>query len=103
MTRFAQRISEKQNNFRSRRKDYLYLAQILKQRYPAHVKLWHYQAEDYVLALSNVELDLPRLNSLQKISQEELLPVRNLMLEKKRAGYQEELVNLLVEDIKGIY
>lgn len=81
----------------------LHMAQRLKQRYPTHVKLWHYQAEDYMLALSNVELDQPRLNSLQKITLEELLPVKSIMLEKKRAGYQEELVNQLVEDIKGIY
>lgn len=80
----------------------LQMAQRLKQRYPNHVKLWHYQTEDYIKSLSNVELLKNRLNLLQSVKIEELVPIKKLMLQKKRAGYQEEMINLLVEDMKRI-
>ncbi|SHE48876.1 TIGR02679 family protein [Desulforamulus putei DSM 12395] len=78
----------------------LFMAQRLLIRYGSRVKLWHYSLRDYTGAISEVELDDARLKKLQGISNLELAPVKNEMLQQRRAAYQEHLIKGLVADIE---
>lgn len=80
----------------------LQMAQRLKMRNPQAVQLWLYGVSEYQLALSEVELEEERLCRLQSITIPELLPVVEEMKVVKKAGYQEELVSLLFETMKGV-
>jgi uncharacterized protein (TIGR02679 family) len=77
----------------------LVIAQKLAERYPTQVNLWRYTLADYELSLSSVKLDQLRLSKLAVVQRSELLPVAQKMLQLQRAGYQEALVDRLVEDM----
>ncbi|MFA5536753.1 MAG: TIGR02679 family protein [Bacillota bacterium] len=79
----------------------LLMAERLKNRYPSSVKLWHYALEDYRQSISQVNLTENRLNKLNKLRDQELEEVKELMLKIKKAGYQEQLIEYIVEDIKA--
>ena len=79
----------------------LLMAQRLKTRYPAQVRLWHYTEEDYKKSQSEVALSENRLNKLKNLNLEELAKVKDYMEKSKIAGYQERLINELVKDIAG--
>lgn len=78
----------------------LQMAQRLYQRYPGQVILWHYEPEDYADCLSLVTVSEGRLKKLQGITIKELQPVKEMMLLEKKAGYQEQLISKLAEDIE---
>ncbi len=77
------------------------MAQRLLERYPeGRVQLWHMNERAY--AASNPVKDLPeeRLEKLNRIEHPALAEVAAAMREKGKAGYQEALVERMVEDIK---
>ena len=77
----------------------LQMAQRLVQRYPNQVSLWRYKIEDYERALSEVKLTEARLKKLASINLPALIPVKEKLLEVGKAGYQEELIERLGQDI----
>lgn len=79
----------------------LQMAQRLLLRYPGRVRLWRYTKEDYECAISPVKIAPRRLGKLGSIKADELLPVAQIMQEKGRAGYQEALLDRLIEDVTG--
>src|SRR5699024_5716383 len=77
------------------------MAQRLLERYPTGcVKLWHMDREAYVASNPVIKLSEERLEKLNRIEHEALAEVAEVMYEKGKAGYQEALVEQMVEDIK---
>ena len=70
----------------------LLIAQNLKARYKEKLYLWNYEKEYYEKAKSEVLLNEKRLKKLQNIYVEELQQIKELLLQEKRAGYQENMV-----------
>ncbi len=70
----------------------LLMAQRLKQRYPDNVTLWHYDENAYIKSLSRISLPEHRLKKLRSVVLPEMQVVKNLMLDKRAAGYQETLI-----------
>lgn len=77
----------------------LQIAQRLLQRYPNRVRLWRYGTEEYCRCISEVVLSEPRLKKLRGINNSALAPLKVKMQTVRKAGYQEQLVHLLVDDI----
>lgn len=61
---------------------------------------WRMTAEDYYRSISNEVLTEERLTRLDKIANVQLRELAQLLRTEKRAGYQEHLIDLMVEDIK---
>ncbi|HZK24779.1 MAG TPA: TIGR02679 family protein [Oscillospiraceae bacterium] len=80
----------------------LQMAERLLKRHPHHVKLWHYTVENYEACLSQVSLSQARLNKLKNIASSSLTAVKDSILSLQKAGYQEQLVPLLVADITAV-
>ncbi len=79
----------------------LQMAQRLLQRYPQAAKLWRYTTEDYQRCFSEVALSQSRLQKLKSITHLNLLSLKEKMQAVKMAGYQEQIVPLLLEDMKS--
>lgn len=69
-------------------------------RGPGKIFPWRMTVEDYYCSRSNEILTEKRLNRLDKITNVQLRELTQLLKTEKRAGYQEHLIDLLVEDIK---
>jgi uncharacterized protein (TIGR02679 family) len=80
----------------------LQMAQRLLQRYPEHVKLWRYSAEDYERCAAKVEKMQIDLGKMASVTTPLLLLVKEKMLAIKKPGYQEELIAEMVEDIEKL-
>ncbi len=78
----------------------LQMAQKLVKRYGDKVKLWHFAVEDYQQCLSPEEISVTRLQKLSQINIRQLKPVKDRMKSLSRAGYQEQLIQRLVRDIR---
>lgn len=63
---------------------------------------WRMTAKDYYRSISDERLTENRLKRLYKIADARLRELADLLKEEKRAGYQERLIDLMVEDIKTI-
>lgn len=75
----------------------LQIAQKLKQFYKGIFHFWYMSGEDYKKAKSNQDISERRLKILENIVDAELMEVRRLMEEYKKAAYQEcmrELVEM---------
>jgi uncharacterized protein (TIGR02679 family) len=81
--------------------DGLIIAERIKRRYGDKVILWRMDIQSYKKSLSEeiITAKLPKLNSVSSV---DLLELKQLMLEKKLAGYQEGLMEELVNDIREI-
>lgn len=77
------------------------MAQRLLQRYPQAARLWRCTTADYERCVSEVVLSEARLQKLKSISLPGLLPLKEKIEAVKKAGYQEQLVPLLLQDIKS--
>jgi len=77
----------------------LLIAGRLFNRYKNNLKLWHYTIGDYEKCLSRKTISEKRLAMLKNLACGELAPVARHMLEVKRAGYQELLIDDLVADV----
>lgn len=69
-------------------------------RGPGQIFPWRMTAEDYYCSKSNEILTEKRLGRLDKIANGQLRELAQLLKTEKRAGYQEHLIDLMVEDIK---
>lgn len=78
----------------------LLMAQRLITRYPDRVKPWRYSPGDYQTCISNVSIPSRRLKQLDRIHCQDLRKTAAEIMETARAGYQENLITLLAEDIR---
>ncbi len=62
---------------------------------------WRMTAKDYYRSISNEMIPEKRLKRLDKITNVQLRELAQLLKTEKRAGYQEHLIDLMVEDIKA--
>lgn len=77
------------------------MAQRLLERYPGgQVQLWHMDLDSYLRSNPVKELTQERLEKLNRIEHVELQDVVAEMRNKEKAGYQEALVEWMVEDIR---
>lgn len=68
-------------------------------RNDGYAKLWHMTKEDYEFCLSEEEISEDRIHKLDKITHPCLQEVKLLMCKKKKAGYQERLIEGMLYDI----
>lgn len=70
-------------------------------RGPGQIFPWRMTVEDYYCSRSNEILTEKRLSRLDKITNGQFRELTQLLRTEKRAGYQEHLIDLMVEDIKA--
>ncbi|WLR57673.1 DUF2399 domain-containing protein [Mesobacillus subterraneus] len=75
------------------------IADRLKKRYQEKLVLWRMDPLAYESSLSNEDI-AGRISKLDGVSSQELVDLVKMMCMKKKAGYQEALVDKLIEDIK---
>ncbi|WP_288174475.1 TIGR02679 domain-containing protein [Sporofaciens musculi] len=63
---------------------------------------WRMTREDYYRSISKDILAEKRLKRLDKIGNVQLRELAKLLKAEKKAGYQEQLIDLMVEDIKAV-
>lgn len=73
----------------------LLIAQRLKLRYKKQLELWKYHVDLYEKYLSEVELSDRRIKKLERIHIKELQEMKEMMYKKRRAVYQETIINEL--------
>ncbi len=73
----------------------LLIAQRLKLRYKKQLELWKYHVDLYEKYLSEVELSDRRIKKLERIHIKELQKMKEMMYKKRRAVYQETIINEL--------
>ncbi|RDY70532.1 TIGR02679 family protein [Halobacillus trueperi] len=78
----------------------LRMADIMMNRYPGQVVLWRMATNDYKDSGAEVELSETRLKKLDSIKAPELAGVVKEMRKIEKAGYQESLVETMIEDLK---
>ena len=74
----------------------LLIAQKMKERYKERLELWHYTLDDYEKSKSKITITDTSLKKLQHISNQELQEIVERLLESKTAGYQENLLSLIL-------
>ncbi len=77
----------------------LRIADKLKKRYRDKLFLWRFTEEDYFKSISKEKIDSKRINKLDNLEYDNLIRVGKLIKEKGYSGYQELLINDLIEDI----
>lgn len=75
------------------------IAQRLKDHYDNRVTIWRMNVDSYEISISDEDIS-SRLSKLELINSVDLVDVVKVLKESKKAGYQEGIVNLLVQDIK---
>ena len=80
----------------------LLIASKLKEKYKDNIELFCYTKEDYECCLSKNTISDSRLNKLNKINNEELIEIKNILLNKKYSVYQENNKKRLLEFISNI-
>ena len=70
----------------------LLIAQKLSEFYNGKFNFWHMDAEDYIISRSNEEISNRRLKTLEKITDERLMPAARMIMKYKTAGYQENII-----------
>jgi Protein of unknown function C-terminus (DUF2399). len=80
------------------------MANRLLKRYPEHVQLWQMDVESYENSLSEEEkISTTRLNQLSRINHPALKEVKKQILKIKVPGYQEALLDEMIEELSGIF
>jgi len=69
-------------------------------RDPVHIIPWRLSRNDYELSISDEKLDESRIKKLEKVQDDRFLEVIEALRKKKRAGYQELLIDKMLFDIK---
>jgi uncharacterized protein (TIGR02679 family) len=77
----------------------LNMADRLLLRHPNQVKLWKMDVEAYENSVTDIEVSRERLNKLDTIISPALLPVAEVLKNRKKAGYQEALVPEMVREL----
>ncbi|MBW7474309.1 DUF2399 domain-containing protein [Paenibacillus oenotherae] len=75
------------------------LAYFLRRRYGQQVKFWRMGREEYLESISKVSLNEKSIKRISAIQDGELMPVIQEMKKRKKAGYQEPLLEKLSNDI----
>ncbi|UFU00260.1 TIGR02679 family protein [Radiobacillus kanasensis] len=78
----------------------LSMAERLLQRHSGHICLWKMDVASYRKSEADIVLSVERLNKLDSITIPELVPVVKELRKRKRAGYQEALVDEMVGEIR---
>lgn len=78
----------------------LLMADRLSRRYGRQFRPWRFSVEDYAVALSDRAISAQRLKQLQRVTTPGLLPLCERMQTECRAGYQERLLPLLLQDLQ---
>ncbi|WP_017472568.1 TIGR02679 family protein [Amphibacillus jilinensis] len=78
----------------------LSMAARLMERYPENARLWNMDEASYKRSQADVDLPPERMNKLASIANIALAPVVSAMEIKKKAGYQEALVDQMVSDLR---
>ncbi len=79
----------------------LQIADKLKIRYKDNLILWRFSVQDYLKIKGQVSID-SRINKLSNIQSQQLIPLKNKIIEIGTAGYQELLINKYIQDIKNL-
>jgi len=79
--------------------DSLRIAGSLKQRYGEELTLWHYEESDFIRCLSQVHISNERMKKLDKLEDEKLIFIGELIRRHQKAGYQEGLIDLYLADM----
>lgn len=77
----------------------LQMAQRLRMKYGTSIRFWRYTVQDYIEALSEIEITPLSASKLDNIKETELLALKNKMVILKRIGYQERHIETLYKDI----
>ncbi|ALS74963.1 hypothetical protein AUC31_06860 [Planococcus rifietoensis] len=78
------------------------MAARLLERYPERVRLWKMDSESYATALSSFELG-DRVKKIGSIKHPDVQEILAMMRETKKAGYQEALLEEMVNELKEKY
>lgn len=81
----------------------LLMAQRLIMRYPNRVSPWRFSPGEYYACISKEVISPRRLKQLDLVQAEGLMETAGEIKKTARAGYQENLVTLLAEDISETY
>ncbi|WP_085992266.1 TIGR02679 family protein [Oceanobacillus senegalensis] len=76
------------------------MADRLLRRHPEHVQLWHMDVSSYHKCESQIEVSAGRLNKLDAVEAPGLVGVAQELKKRKRAGYQEALVDEMVLELE---
>jgi uncharacterized protein (TIGR02679 family) len=77
----------------------LLIADKLKKRYGSQLILWRYHPKDYEAVRSNKKISVCSIKKLENIQDEQLRQLGQCLKEQGDAGYQEALIDVLIEDI----
>lgn len=77
----------------------LIIADKLKTRYKDNLILWRYSKDDYIKSISKNKIDESRIKKLDRLEDETLISIGNLIKEYEYAGYQESILEELVRDM----
>lgn len=77
----------------------LQIADRLKTRFGTSIELWHMNVDAYKKSLSNKGLSEERLEKLNSIADLQLIEIAEEMRQHGKAGYQEAVVESMVEDL----
>ncbi|HEX3048215.1 MAG TPA: TIGR02679 family protein [Bacillota bacterium] len=78
----------------------LQMAQKLYMRYPDRVHFWRMTVDDYFQSTPSAFLDETRIQKFNSMKTPELALLAGVIAEKKLAGYQEGILDLLAKDLK---
>jgi uncharacterized protein (TIGR02679 family) len=76
------------------------IADRLVRRFPKYVELWRMDEKSYLEGMSEEIISDKRLSQLNKLHHPGLDKVAEIMQREKRAGYQEAMVEVMIEDLK---
>lgn len=79
----------------------LIIADNLKKRYKDNLILFCYEDIDYENCISNKIISKNRISKLLKVNRKELIVIKNLLLENKKAGYQENNKERIMEFMRS--
>ncbi len=77
----------------------LIIADKLKSRYKEYLTLWRYSIKDYHKSISKKKIAYERINKLRKLKDKSLIKTGEEIKECKYAGYQETIIEELIDDI----
>jgi len=80
----------------------LLIAQMLKDRYEDKINLLCYDKESYVKSKSKKLISESRLKKLDKVFNRDLIVMKKLLYENCISGYQENLMDMLMMEIKKV-
>jgi hypothetical protein len=72
----------------------------LYQKYPNNIIPWYMDVNSYLRCISNEDVSSSRLSSLDKVENGTLKETSKVLKEKKKAGYQENIIDLYLSEFK---